>query len=334
MFLRFGRLKRAAASNNQMIDCHNHLGAELGAYLRSEFPYGQHLTTLVEDGAKNGIKRFVVFPMVANLSLNLSRLMIGEVSLEGGLESVPYAFENRRMMQEIHEYFPEDGAKTIPFVMLDPARKQTEQVAALRALREEYDFYGLKIQSTMLQAPITSLQGEGGVFVDLAREWKLPFLIHSSVLPTDVWAQASDIIDIAGQTPDVRFCVAHSCRFDRVQLDRIAQLDNCWFDCSAHGIHCDLAAQNSPVVAPPERRFPSDYRDRATVLHNLAQAYPDKLMWGSDSPYYSFVAGFQDQNIALLSSYREEADYLHALPEELKTRAGQTNTLNCLDLNS
>jgi hypothetical protein len=299
---------------------------ELGAYVRCEFPYGQHLSTLTADGAAHGIERFIVFPMVTNLSLNLERLRAGVVTTEGGLEATPYAFENRRMLHEINGLFPDDGAQTIPFAMLDPARAQKPQVAALRELRAEYSFAGLKIQSTILQAPITDLLKEGRVFLELAEEWNLPLLIHSSVLPGDVWAQAADIVDIAQQTPAVRFCVAHSCRFDRTQLDRIAELPNAWFDCSAHGIHCDLAAQDSPVVAPPQRRFPSDYRDPAGVLHDLAEAYPDKLLWGSDSPYYSYV----DQNLALVSSYAQEAEYLHALPDDLKQRAGHANTLSFL----
>src|SRR5690606_4515208 len=90
--------------------------------------------------------------------------------------------------------------------------------------------------------------------------------------------------------PNVRFCVAHSLRYDREQLDRLAQMPNAWFDCSAHRIHCDLAVANSGSIAPLERRFDSDYTRPAQVLRDLAEAYPNKMMWGSDSPFYSYVA--------------------------------------------
>ena len=317
-----------------LIDCHNHLGVELGSYLREEFPYAQHLETLVREGQAHGIERFVVFPMASNFAMNLRALREGEISLEDGLETVPYAFENRRMLRETNELFPEAGRAAIPFAFFDPFREVQAQIEELGRLRKDYKIYGLKTQTTMLQSPITSLREEGRAFLDLASEWDVPLLIHSSVLPSDIWAQAQDIIDIAGENPDVRFNAAHSCRFDREQLDRIAALPNIWFDCSAHVIHCALAAKNSPIVAPPERRFASDYNDAARVLRDLAEAYPEKLMWGSDSPYYSFVANVDGKPFALLSSYVQEADALHRLPENLKQRVAHDNIQAWLGPNS
>ncbi|HVF10319.1 MAG TPA: amidohydrolase family protein [Abditibacteriaceae bacterium] len=317
-----------------IIDCHNHIGIELLMYLRGEFPYGQQLINLVSEGQVLGVTRWIVFPMVTNLALNISDLRAAKISTAGALERVPYAFENRRMLQEIYELFPEEGQSIIPFAMFDPLREPAAQVAELRRLRGEYSFCGLKTQSTILQAPIKNLFGAGRVILELAAEWDLPLLIHSSVLPADIWAQASDILDIAEATPGVRFCVAHSLRFDGEQLERLAALPNAWFDCSAHRIHCQLAVANSPSVAPPERRFPSDYRQPQRVLHDLAQAYPDKLMWGSDSPYYSFIASVEGVPYSLLSTYAEEVACLQALPPELRRRVAQRNTLEFLQLKS
>ena len=218
--------------------------------------------------------------------------------------------------------------------MFDPLREPEAQARELRVLRSEYPFYGLKTQPTMIEAPITELQGVGRVFLELAQEWDIPLLIHSSVIESDVWAQARDIINIAKKTPAVRFCVAHSCRFDWEQLERIAELANCWFDCSAHIIHCRLADQNYPIVAPSSRRFPSDYANPSKVLNDLAQAYPTKLIWGSDSPYYSFDSNFSGERLALLSSYQEEVDTLQTLPEPLRWQISELNTLNFLQLPS
>ena len=313
-----------------IIDCHNHLGVDLQMYLRGQFPYAQHLLDLNREGRALGIEKWIVFPMPAYLALDLTQLRQGKIALSDTLETVPFAWDNRRMLQEITELFPEEGASTIPFVMFDPYRKQPAQVAALRQLRSEYSFHGLKTQTTMIRSPIKSLLEEGRVFLELAEEWDLPVLIHSSVLPSDIWAQASDIIDIAEQTPNVRFCLAHSCRFDRVQLDRVAALSNAWFDCSAHGILCELAAQNHPVAAPQERRFQSDYARPDQVLRDLAEEYSDKLLWGSDTPFQSFVAKDGNESYHLLSSYAQEAEYLHRLPDELKQRVSFTNTLNFL----
>jgi predicted TIM-barrel fold metal-dependent hydrolase len=310
-----------------VIDCHNHIGVELSQYLQGGFPYGQHLQDLVTTGRAHGVDRWIVFPMVTHLALNLNAVRDGECETNGAMESVPYRWENRRMMAEIHDLFPAEGQQVLPFAMFDPSRETGAQASALRQLWSEHRYYGLKTQPTIIQSPITALHQQGRVFLELAEEWNIPLLIHSSVLPSDIWSQAQDIIDIAEANPKVRFCVAHSARFDRECLDRIAALENCWFDCSAHGIHCQLAVQDSPVVAPKARRFASDYRWPAQVLRDLAESYPRKLLWGSDSPYQSYVATHEGRRLALLSTYEQEAGYFFQLPPGLQNLVGYANTL-------
>lgn len=260
--------------------------------------------------------------------MSVAALREGKIESAGALETVPYAFENRRLLEELYRLFPQVSKCMIPFAMLDPARECRAQVEALRALADEFPYYGLKIQSTIIQSDITALLREGRCFIDFAAKKNLPFLIHSSIHPDDKWAQAGDILSIAEQVPEVRFCLAHSCRFDKPSLDRVAELENTWFDCSAHAIHCDVAVQGLPVVATPERRFKSNYADPAQVLFDLATAYPDKLMWGSDSPFYSYV----DKNLSLLSSYRREIDCFAPLSKQLLQAITRDNTLRFLDL--
>lgn len=313
-----------------IIDSHNHVGADLMFWLRGDFPYAQHLVTMTREGGALGVERWVVFPFVINLSLQIEALRRGEI-VHGGLEQVPYAFENRRLLREIHELFPEEGKRCLPFVMLDPMREPGAQIAELRKLRGDYPFHGLKIQTTMLQSFIRTL-GEGGRgFVDLAAEWDIPFLIHSSV-GDDPWAQAGDILDLAERFPHVRFCLAHSCRYDRECLDRVAALPNTWFDCSAHCIHCDGAVADLLYIAPRARRFDSDFTNPARVITDLAAAYPAKFIWGSDSPYYSYVALLGTQRIALISTYEREVAALRAQPAEVVERIANRNTRAWLKL--
>ena len=294
-----------------IIDCHNHVGADLMFYLRGEFPYAQHLVAMTSEGRALGVDRWIVFPFVLNLSLSIEAMRRGEI-VYGGLEKVPYAFENRRLLQEINELFPEEGKHCLPFMMLDPMREQAAQIAELRKLRDEYKFYGLKLQTTMLQSFITTLANEGRGFVELAAEWDIPFLIHSSVWSEDLWAQAGDILDIAEEFPHVRFCLAHSCRYDKESLDRVNALPNTWFDCSAHCIHCDGAVADMSYIAERKRRFDTDYTNPARVIADLSAAYPAKFMWGSDSPYYSYVAMLGPKRLALISTYAKEVAALKA----------------------
>jgi len=315
-----------------IIDCHNHIGADMLFYLHGDFPYAQQLVDMTRVGGSLGITHWIVFPFVSYAAMDVTKFRSGEVGFGNGLETVPYAFENRRMLEECYQLFPEEGRKTLPFVMVDPMRNTDAQAAELVKLRAEYRIHGIKIQSTIIQADIKRLAHEGQVFLDLAREWDVPFLIHSSVAKDDLWAQAHDILDLAEANPDIRFCAAHSCRFDKECLDRVQALPNAWFDNSAHCIHCVGAVGDLPYIAPKNRRFDSDYSDPARVIADLAAAYPDKFMWGSDSPFYSYAAAISGEVVKLISTYEREVIALKAAGEPVVRRIAATNTLNYLKL--
>ena len=313
-----------------LIDGHNHIGTELLFYLHGDYPYGQDILTLVERGDSHGVTHWIVFPFVTNLTFDLRALHSGQVAVSDGIESTPYAFENRRLMNEVYNYFPEHADRMLPFAIIDPAREAEAQISALRNLKNDYPLFGLKIQATIIQSHITELAGSGHGFLELAREWDLPFIIHSSIAENDLWSQASDILDIAEAHPDIRFCLAHSCRFDRTALDRLAQLPNTWFDCSAHVIHCLSVQRGYPNVSSGDRLFPSDYGDPGQVLADLYASYPDKLIWGSDSPFYSWVTTEGRFPCTLKSTYQTETDCLNALTEDACKAVTENNTLNML----
>ena len=315
-----------------LIDCHNHIGADLLFYLHGDFPYAQQLVQMQQEGGPLGITNWIVFPFVSYAAMDVTKFRAGGIGFGNGLEAVPYAFENRRLLEECHRLFPDEGRKTLPFVMVDPLRDTDKQAAELVKLRSEYRFHGIKLQTTIIQTDIKRLAHEGRVFLDLAREWDVPFLIHSSVAKSDIWAQAHDILDIAEANPDIRFCAAHSCRYDKECLDRIQSLPNAWFDNSAHCIHCVGAVDDLPYIAPRSRRFDSDYTDPARVIADLAAAYPDKFMWGSDSPFYSYAAEINSQLVKLISTYEREVTALKASGDEVVRRIAGTNTLKFLKL--
>jgi predicted TIM-barrel fold metal-dependent hydrolase len=286
---------------------------------------------MVTEGRHCGVDRWIVFPMVSNLTFDVGAMRRTKL-LPGGPEKIPYAFENERMLREVYQFFPDLGHFTLPFAILDPLREPAAQISKLRELHAQFPFYGLKIQATIIQSDVGALLKEGRGFLELAAELNLPFLIHSSIAPEDTWSQASTILKIAEETPEVRFCLAHSCRYDRASLDRVAELPNTWFDCSAHRIHCEGVTAGYGFVAPEKHRFVADYRDPTAVLLALAEAYPSKLIWGSDTPFQSYVADIEGKFVSLRSTYAAETACVHALPEKLKLAVGQNNLLALLQL--
>lgn len=314
-----------------LIDIHNHVGVDLQCYLAGSSPYAQELPALVAAGEGRSVTHWVVFPFVCHLGCGIPGLRAGRLEATGALEAVPYAFENERMLREIFSLYPEHAPRMLPFLMVDPLRNPAGQAGALRRLATQHRVHGLKVQPTMLQSPIKELLGGARGLLELSAELDLPWVIHSSIAPADRWSQAGDILDIAEAWPKVRFCLAHSCRFDRPSLDRLAALPNTWFDCSAHLIHCRCAVDdNLAVVAPRGRRFPTDYRDPVRVLADLDRAYPGKLLWGSDSPFYSYVAMHEGRLLELKSTYAAEIAALLALPAPVREAISRDNPLRFL----
>ncbi len=310
------------------IDIHNHLGVDLLFYLQGDFPYAQDWPTLLRDGDRGGVTHFGVFPMVSTSAWDLDGIRAGRRDFPGHEGAVPYAFENRRLAKEVYELQGTAADRALPFAMVDPARELPGQLRELTALCQDYRFNGLKIQPTILQSPIRNLLDEGRGLLEFSAEHDLPWIIHSSIDPTDDWSQCTDILAVAEAWPQVRFCLAHSCRFHLPSLQRVAALPNTWIDCSAHLIHCQAAVQNLPAVAVPAERLDADYTDGAAVLEALAATCPGKLMWGSDSPFYTYV----DPQLALTSSYAAEVAALRALPAGLQQEITADNTLTFLGL--
>ncbi len=310
-----------------LIDCHTHIGVDPAFYVRGHFPYAQDYRGLVQQASRYGVQKLMTFPFVAYFGWE--GLEVAPPAVEGDF-SIPYAFENRRMLEEIFELNTDLASVALPLMIVDPARNQAAQVQVLRRLREKYPIFGLKIQATVIQAPIRSLLAEGRCLVDLAEEWNIPMLIHSSIAPDDIWSQCGDILDVAEARPAVRFCLAHSCRFHRPSMERLASLPNTWFDCSAHAIHCDAAVDNLKVVAVPDERLQTDYSRPDVVMKALHDFLPNRMMWGSDAPFYSYAATHDGVTIRLLSSYEREISALGLLSPAEKSAIMHDNILRFL----
>jgi hypothetical protein len=80
-----------------------------------------------------------------------------------------------------------------------------------------------------------------------------------------------------------------------------------------------------PYIAPRARRFDTDYTNPARVIADLTAAYPAKFMWGSDSPFYSYVAMLGEKRLALISTYAREVAALKANKPEVVDRIADQN---------
>jgi predicted TIM-barrel fold metal-dependent hydrolase len=290
-------------------DVHTHVGLDAGFYLRGWWPYASTAQDLLSHMDAAGIDRAVCFPFTLPSAFDVEAFTSrGEVTLRPG--RVPFDRENALLRQEIERI--DSKGRLLQFAMFDPARLPDEQVKLIEPLIGKIN--GLKTQTTSLQSPITRLLDEAKGLMELAGRHNLPVLFHTAVAPKDNWAQVADCLKVARAYPEVRFNLAHSLRFDEEHLKAAAKLPNVWVDCSAFLVHCQLARENSPVVAGPGRRLKADYARPAKVLEALAEVLDGRCMWGSDNPYMSWCA----DSLRVVYSYDEEAAVLRELPAEVK----------------
>jgi predicted TIM-barrel fold metal-dependent hydrolase len=279
----------------------------------------------------------VVFPLAPELYFDLPALLEkGEaVPAESPLSPQPYAVENRQLMSEVFRFCPEFKDRFITFVSADPGRDIAGQIEALTALEEEYPIYGIKISPVLCQSPVTELLGRSKGLVEFALERNIPMLIHSTVDPSEQYSQVSDILRVAETYPDQRVCLAHCAGFDWEYLQRADRMSNVWVDTSALKIQVQMTHELSPIMALPNRRFEADYSNHISVMQSLVEAFPDTILWGSDSPAYSYIClrqqadGVQHE-FRLKANYEDEVQALDSLSEENRLTVSNTNTLKFL----
>jgi len=223
----------------------------------------------------------------------------------------------------------------LPFGCFDPGRHQAAQVACLQQLLGQYPIYGLKTATSYLHSHITDLLRAGSVLLDFAAEHDLPVTIHTAIIEGDPWANVHEVLRVVQARPDVRFIIAHACRFEQRSLELAASLPNAFVDCAALHIHCLLAQQNHPAVAARRNRFAADYRSPANVLHKLADAYPETMVWGSDTPAHYWKSRFCDTKgevawLNLPCGSNDEVTTLKKLPGTVQVKIARQNTLCAL----
>lgn len=276
----------------KITDVHAHVGLSLKAYAASEYPYAQSLEGLHYRQRANGVDRSVVFTYTPELHFDLPTLL-REGRMTPAREPpspAPYALENRLLFTELFHFCPELADRFLPFVCIDPVRMIQEQRAALEELAAEYTVYGVKVSPVLCQSKLAGLLGPGEALLDFAEERGLPVLLHVTVDPQEEFSQAADAFRVAEARPGLRFCLAHCIGLHREFLERADALPNVWVDTSALKIQVEAAHRGERFMAPSAQRFAWNYADHLSVMRSLVDRFPDTILWGSDSPFYSYIS--------------------------------------------
>lgn len=328
------RLIHKMMSQRCIIDCHTHVGISFKNYVTQAYPYCLSFEDLVVRMKSLGIGRSVVFPMDSSF-YRASLIQEKEIRTTREFSKFPYELENRNLLKEIYEIFPEYSALAIPFLTFDPSRQTQKQADLLTELYKDYPVFGLKTCTTYIQAFIKDLDTVGKPILEFALKYNLPMIIHSSYDKYDPWAALDDIIRIAERHPALRVCIAHTARFVNSALEKAASLRNCFVDLSAFFIHCLLAVQNHRAIPPEGERFSADYSKPATVMKKIVEEFGDTIIWGSDTPSNYFIQKYYDAtgeiiDTKLKSGFDSEIRLLRTLSDEYIQKIAYENTLKFL----
>ena len=108
-------------------------------------------------------------------------------------------------------------------------------------------------------------------------------------------------------------------------------MPNVWVDTAALKIIAQLIYESSPPHQAPSDLIECDYSNHLKVMQALVQRYPKTMVWGSDTPYHSYMTrrlqgeGYY-QEFRLKGTYEQEKAALDALSPAEREQIG-SNTL-------
>lgn len=316
------------------LDIHTHAGISLKAYACQEYPYAATIEGQYYRQKAGGVDVSVVFPFTPDLYFEPRELAKGQnIPAAAPLSPVPYAVENELLLREIFEFCPEHQERFLPFVSLDPMRDVRGQVRALKDLAQRFPIYGIKVNPVLCQSRITGLLEEGRAFVDLAREHHWPFLFHTTPDKNEGYSNADMSLQVAERYPDVRFCLAHCICFHEGYLRRANALPNVWIDTAALKIQVQMVHDRYPLVQPfLTEVVKANYANHGEVLRTLVEMFPNRIVWGSDSPAYAYICRRKQAEgvfaeFRLKGCYEDEVVALRSLPRPLQMEIAGRNSL-------
>ena len=315
------------------IDIHSHAGIQIREAAQVSFPYCASVEDLAYRQKANGVDVSVVFPTGPDLFFDLpTYIETGcRVPAATPISRAPYERENRLLLTDVFNFCPEHSGRFLPFISVDPGRLVDEQIAISRELEAEFPIYGVKIAPVSTQTWVTALLEEGEAFFEFfaARDW--PVLFHVAVSRGEEYSQAADTLAVIERHPELRYCLAHCIGFHRELLERADSLPNVWVDTSALKIQVELAHQDSPLMALPPDRIKCDFSNHIGVMRDLVERYPKTIIWGTDSPYHSYITRrLQGEGVyaefRLKGTYEQEKAALDTLTPTQRTQ----NSANAL----
>lgn len=302
-------------NNNALVDIHTHSGFGPFNMMRRRYPSSQSVQDLAFKTAHAGIDFVVTFPFAgATFYFDVEESLAGYYHVPNPIEEFPYHFANRQLFYEASLFGEE---RVLPFACIYPLHEEERQSDYLEQLAKRDILFGLKLHTLATQYHAGNLNGSP--FLQLARQFSLPVLVHSG---DDDISHPMNIVTLAEQNSDIRFCIAHAARFNKNVFDYLDQhtIPNLFLDTSPFL----SIAKRAQMAGTDETKLDLPYGDPQRALTNICDTHSDKIVWGTDEPWTSVLDKTGD-NIVLNVRYQDEANLLRSLPEDLQMTIANKN---------
>lgn len=311
-------------THKPVIDGHTHAGFDHYSIIRKRYPTSQSIKDLVFKLDNSGIDFSITFPCPnSTYYFDLMSLPTQEQVLEPRpIEAFPYEFSNRQLFYE-SSLFGKD--KIMPFGIIFPGYEEDNQVKSLEEYAQKGFLFGLK-HHTMVGG-ISAKKLINSPFIDFARKYSLPIMIHSGV---DKNSRPENVMDLAKHHPDVRFCIAHAGEFEKSIYEMFLKIHykNVFFDCSPF-ISISTLGKMDVRKGETSGRLKLEYDNPQQALIQLYNIIPENLIWGTDEPWTTITDDLKGK-ILVKVDYQDEVDLLNTLPKNIREAISFTNTTRFL----
>lgn len=300
-----------------IVDVHTHgSGIDFSNFIRGKYPCCQDLTDLFQKGCACGVAHQVVFPMPTSCYFDIPEYWNRGVFKPTGYCEFPFQIENDYLIKNIEALqFMEDYF--LPFLAFSLRDKIGMQIESLlKMVSGKTKIWGLKYHTSVDQRSVLYLEIEH-VFLDFAKEFNLPFMIHTGF---NECADPIKLFDVASRNPEIRFCAAHfggfSSKFAAL-LDNY-DYDNIYIDTSGLFPLCDSMNSGKYVGV-----LDIDYSNPQAVLQYYIDRFPNRILWGSDSPWYNACNLSENSPSRTIRVYGQDLDFLGGHNLDIVSRNSQ-----------
>jgi predicted TIM-barrel fold metal-dependent hydrolase len=250
----------------EIIDCHANIGADINNIRKKLFPPGQSAEQLLVKMTEHRISKAIVVPF----------------PIPGG-KFYPtqfwYEIENQQLMQVTR------NKPLTVFPAVNPA--DPKSVENIRKFAIAYGIKGVKF-SHQIPMGFSIEELIGHRLMDIVQAHNLVMMIH---IGTGKEKGADTIhvtldyaVKVAKRYPKIRFIFCHLGRLHDSMIDAL-QLENVYMDTAAFSMHERWEQFLAKDALPVFRK--SSPKKIIEMLVNLG--YEDKILFGSDEPYESYI---------------------------------------------